>query len=62
MNVTINHPGDMTVSPKHVTDDGRELVYANVEDSYRGLVLWMSPETAAQWIEALTPLAAKATP
>ena len=55
--VTINQPGEMVVTPEHVTDDGRVMVHVSDEDNFRGLLLWVKPETAAQWVEALTPLA-----
>jgi hypothetical protein len=54
--VTLNSPGDMTVSPEHV-QDGKTLVYANDDAQWQALVLWMTPDVAAQWIRALTPLA-----
>lgn len=57
ISATANEPGDMVVSPEHVMDDGRVMVHISDEDSYRGLLLWVKPEVAAQWIEALTPLA-----
>jgi hypothetical protein len=55
--VTLNHPRDLTVSPEHVSADGRVMVHVDDEDNFCGLLLWMKPEVAAQWIEALTPLA-----
>lgn len=55
--VTIGHPKEMVVSPEHTTDDGRVMVHVSDEDNYRGLLLWLSPAVAAQWIEALSPLA-----
>lgn len=56
MNVTVNRPGPMVVEPKHV-NRGRTLVYAGSGDDDRAIVLWLTPQVAAQWIEALTPLA-----
>jgi len=59
MNVTVDYPGPMKVEDKHV-QNGKTLVYAASGDDDRAIILWMTPETAAQWIEALTPLAAQA--
>ena len=56
MNVTIGHPSDLTVSPGHV-HGGRTLVYADGDDQYNALTLWISQDVAKQWIGALTPLA-----
>lgn len=56
MNVTVNRPGAMKVQPNH-TQGGKTLVYLGDEEDDRAAALWVSPETAAQWIEALTPLA-----
>jgi hypothetical protein len=53
--VTLNSPGDMTVS--QYVQDGKTLVYADDDAQWQALVLWMTPDVAAQWIEALTPLA-----
>jgi hypothetical protein len=61
VNVTVNYPGKMTVDLEHTIGD-RALVYLDGDDTRRALVLWLTPEVAAQWIEALTPLADKATP
>ena len=46
----------MTVQQDHVIGD-RTLVYADADDMYHALTLWLTPEVAAQWVEALTPLA-----
>ena len=56
MNVTINYPGKMTVESSHVIGD-RTLVYADADDTHHAITAWITPEVAAQWIEALTPLA-----
>jgi len=54
MNVTISHPGKMTVQPKHVIKD-RVMVNLDEGDHNAAVTLWVKPEVAAQWIEALTP-------
>ena len=59
MNVTFSRPGDLNLSPQHVTEGGRMMVHiAEDGEKFAGL-LWLAPEQAAQWIEALTPLAAQ---
>jgi hypothetical protein len=57
MNVTISRPGPIEVSPEHTLNDGRVMVSADGDDMYHALTLWISPAVAAQWIEALTPIA-----
>lgn len=61
MNITVNNPGKMTVSPKHVSGEGQTMVHVAEDRDDRAVLLWVKPETAAQWIKALTPLAAQAT-
>jgi len=59
MRVTISHPSRMVVVPKHVIGD---RVMVNVDEGDlddAAVTLWVKPEVAAQWIEALTPLAAQ---
>jgi len=58
MNVTISRPGEMTVVPEHKIGD-RTMVNVDVQDNERAVLIWMSPQVAAQWVEALTPLAAE---
>lgn len=58
MNVTISRPGEMTVVPEHAIGD-RVMVNVDVQGNDRAVLIWISPEVAAQWIEALTPLAAQ---
>ena len=53
---TVDNPGKMTVMPDQV-NRGRTLVYVDDDSLRRALILWLPPEVAAQWIEALTPLA-----
>ena len=62
MNVTFHHPGNLSVFPDHTLSGGRVMVY--IDEGKETLVglFWVTPETAAQWIEALTPLAAQAKP
>lgn len=57
VSVTVNHPRNLTVSPEHVAKGGRTMVHVDDEDNYRCVLLWVTREVAAQWIEALTPLA-----
>jgi hypothetical protein len=57
MNVTLNSPGFMRVRPEHVSGDGQTMVYIEENGDSHGALLWVTPEAAAQWIEALTPLA-----
>ena len=56
MNITVNSPGSMRVLPEHTADD-QTMVYVDADGIRRALTLWISPATAAQWIEALTPIA-----
>lgn len=59
VSVTVSRPGRMTVSPGHVIKD-RTMVHLSEADTRTGsdpVTFWVSPEVAAQWIEALTPLA-----
>jgi hypothetical protein len=55
VNVTLEVPGKMSVEASRVIG-GRTLVYADADDTPRAITLWLTPEVAAQWIEALTPL------
>lgn len=62
MNVTFTRPGSLDVHLEHEQADGRVMVYiGDISDERAGL-FWITPEVAAQWIEALAPLAAKAKP
>lgn len=61
MRATMGHPGTMKVCPEHVAADGRTMVYIEEADEFHALLLWVTPANAAQWIEALTPIA-EATP
>lgn len=58
MNVTVNYPGEMTVDESHVIGD-RVMVYVDEDYQRKAVLLWVTPEQAAQWIEALTPIASK---
>lgn len=60
MNVTVSHPGALTVNPEHVTSKGRVMVRVEEGGDPNAVLVWLSPADAAQWVEALTPLAAKA--
>lgn len=61
MSVTFPYPGDMRFVPEHTQSGGRGMVYI---DDQRGdsmdLLLWVTPEVAAQWIKTLQPLADRA--
>lgn len=59
VSVTVSRPGRMTVSPGHVIKN-RTTVHLSENDittSSDLITFWVSPDVAAQWIEALTPLA-----
>ncbi|MGC0237320.1 hypothetical protein [Arthrobacter sp. SD76] len=58
VSVTVSRPGRMTVSPSHVIRD-RTMVNLSEEDNKVAdpITFWVSPDVAAQWIKALTPLA-----
>ena len=59
VSVTVSRPGRMAVSPTHVIRN-RTMVNLTEEDDTIGtgsVTFWVSPDVAAQWIEALTPLA-----
>lgn len=59
MNVTFNHPGELRLSPEHSIADGRVMVNLDSGGEWNVGVFWLAPQQAAQWIEALTPLAAQ---
>lgn len=56
MNITINTPGPMRVVPEREVGEQAQVYIATDGDS-RAILLWIDPATAAQWIEALTPIA-----
>jgi hypothetical protein len=58
VSVTVSRPGRLTVSPEHVIGV-RTMVHLSDTDIHdpNALTFWVSPDVAAQWIEALTPLA-----
>lgn len=59
VNVTVSRPGKMTVSPEHVIKDRTmvNLSETDITTNSSPITFWVSPDVAAQWIEALTPLA-----
>lgn len=59
VSVTVSRPGKLSVETSHVIAT-RTMVKLSEEDDQTSsgpITFWMSPEVAAQWIEALTPLA-----
>jgi hypothetical protein len=60
MNVTVSYPEAMKANHEHVTATGRVMVHIGEGGDPGAVLVWVSPEVAAQWIEALTPIAAKA--
>jgi len=61
MSATVNNPQKLEVNRQHQQRDGRVLVYGYEDnEATPALVLWISPEVAAKWVKALTPLAAEA--
>ena len=61
MKVAVGHPGAMEVNPQHVLGD-RVMVHIAEGGEYNAVLLWVNPENAVQWIEALTPIAAQVKP
>ena len=57
VSVTVSRPGRMSVEPDHVIHNRTMVRLSEDDNGPSPITFWVSPDVAAQWIEALTPLA-----
>lgn len=63
ISTTIDKPTRLEVVRERQQADGRVLVYGYDGDDWRpALILWLTPDNAANWIASLKALAEEAKP